>query len=416
MQFQKLSFQNAEGERLAARLDLPVDGRPVAYALFAHCFTCTKNLRAVNNISRGLTGQRIAVLRFDFTGLGESEGDFAETNFSSNVADLVAAANFLAHEFEGPQILIGHSLGGAAVLQAAGQIPSVRAVVTIGAPSEPTHVTRLLASARETIEASGEAEVAIAGRTFRIKKQFLDDLDRTRMESTVRNLRRPLLVLHSPLDTTVGINNAAELFQAAKHPKSFISLDKADHLLSKPEDSLYVGSLIPAWVSRYLEPVHLTGEALEAEGKQTVVRTGQARYYTEILAHGHGLVADEPVTAGGTDMGPSPYGLLTAALGACTSITLRMYADRKGWPLEAVTVRLNHEKIHAEDCENCETERGKIDRIEREVELIGPLNDKQRARLKEVADRCPVHRTLHSEIVVETTLKPKESEGQDQSS
>jgi putative redox protein len=273
-----------------------------------------------------------------------------------------------------------------------------------------------LASARETIEASGEAEVAIAGRTFRIKKQFLDDLDRTRMESTVRNLRRPLLVLHSPLDTTVGINNAAELFQAAKHPKSFISLDKADHLLSKPEDSLYVGSLIPAWVSRYLEPVHLTGEALEAEGKQTVVRTGQARYYTEILAHGHGLVADEPVTAGGTDMGPSPYGLLTAALGACTSITLRMYADRKGWPLEAVTVRLNHEKIHAEDCENCETERGKIDRIEREVELIGPLNDKQRARLKEVADRCPVHRTLHSEIVVETTLKPKESEGQDQSS
>ena len=256
MPFRKLSFKNTEGQVLGARLDLPAVGQPIAYALFAHCFTCTKNLKAIGHISRGLTDEGIAVLRFDFTGLGESEGDFADTNFSSNVSDLVAAADFLNAEFEGPKILIGHSLGGAAVLLAAAKIPTSAAVATIGAPADPRHVTHLLGSGREKIEAEGEAEVVLAGRKFKIKKQFLDDLEESHMEETIRNLEGALLIFHSPIDNIVGIENATWIFKAARHPKSFVSLDEADHLLSHEADSVYVGAVCGAWARKYIDPRH----------------------------------------------------------------------------------------------------------------------------------------------------------------
>ena len=405
MQSINLTFPNTQGQQLAARLDLPVTGQAVAYALFAHCFTCTKNLKAVANITRALAREGIATLRFDFTGLGESEGDFADTHFSSNVDDLIAAAAFLGQQYQAPSILIGHSLGGAAVLQAAGRIPSVAAVATIGAPSDPEHVTRLLGDQKAVIAERGEAEVNLAGRTFRIRKTFLDDLAEQKMHETIHTLRKPLLILHSPLDTTVGVENAARIFQAAMHPKSYISLDKADHLLSQERDSIYAGSVIAAWAANYLEahPRDLCGDRLG--DNRVVSRTGSGSFTTEICANGHALIADEPIAVGGGNAGPSPYELLAAALGACTTMTLQMYAKRKKWPLEAAQVYLHHQKIHANDCDDCETTSGTIDQIEREVELIGPLDDEQRQRLLEIADRCPVHRTLHSEIRIPTRLK-----------
>lgn len=404
MNFQKFSFPNQDGEQLGARLDLPIDSAPVAYALFAHCFTCTKNIRAAGNISHALTQQGIAVLRFDFTGLGESEGDFAETNFSSNVEDLVAAAKFLEKQYEAPKILIGHSLGGAAVLQAAAQIPRATAVVTLAAPFDPGHVTQLLQESREEIEQKGSAEVLLAGRPFSIKKQFLDDLESTESASHIRTLKKALLVLHGPLDQTVGIENAASIFQTAKHPKSFITLDQADHLLSDEADSLYAGSMIAAWASKYIDVSQAEVKSPTFKSNSQVTVRTESGYRTDVLANGHSLVLDEPLSVGGTNLGPTPYDYLLAALGGCTSITLRMYADRKGWPLDSIVVHLNHNKIHAEDCEHCETQQGKIDHIDRRLELNGPLDREQRARLAEIANKCPVHKTLHSEIHVETTV------------
>ncbi len=407
MKFTKLLIENAHGEKLSARLDLPVDGEPAAYALFAHCFTCSKNLRAVTNISRALTQRGIAVLRFDFTGLGESEGDFADTNFSSNVADLVYAARYLEEHYQAPAILVGHSLGGAAVLQAAGELPGVTAVATIGAPCDPEHVSHLFDDAREEIEEKGVARVKLAGRSFTIKKQFLDDLEGQNMQERIRNLKRPLLIFHSPVDNTVGIENAAHIFQSALHPKSFISLDRADHLLNDEADSLYVGAVLAAWARKYIDLPQDNAAApkLPVEANRTVVQTGAVKYVTDIMANGHPLTADEPEEVGGGNRGPSPYELLAASLGACTSMTLRMYADRKKWPLEAVTVRLTHQKIHGKDCRACETQNARIDQFEREIELLGPLDEAQKQRLLEIADKCPVHRTLHSEVIVNTRLK-----------
>ena len=406
MSFRKLSFPNADGLELGARLDLPDSRKPRAFALFAHCFTCTKNLKAIGGIAGALNDRGIAVLRFDFTGLGESEGDFADTSFTTNVTDLVAAAGFLSKEFEAPQLLIGHSLGGSAVLQAAADIPSVRAVATINAPGEPGHVLRALGDQVHEIERKGEAEVTIGGRPFRIRKQFLQDLRQASMEERIANLKRPLLVCHAPLDNIVGIDSAQQIFVAAKHPKSFLSLDNADHLLSRERDSRYTGRLIAEWATRYLRPSEAnTPDREESDiDCDTRVRTGATGYCTDIRVGAHQLVADEPIDVGGTDLGPSPYDLLNAALGACTSMTLRMYADRKEWPLQDIRVRLRHEKIHAEDCKQCETETGKVDRITRTITLEGDLGDEQRARLLEIADRCPVHRTLHSEVDVVTRL------------
>jgi len=406
MKLERLTFPNDTGEQLSAQIDFPIDGRPRAIALFAHCFTCTKNVKAVANISRALTRKGIAVMRFDFTGLGESEGDFSSTSFSSNVADLVAAAEFLSQNYQPPKILIGHSFGGTASLQAALEIPSAVAVTTIGSPADPKHVRHVLGDAMETIQAQGEAEILLDGRPFRIRKQFLDDLQDTRIDHSIRNLNRALLVLHSPVDQIVGIDNAARIFKTAKHPKSFISLDRADHLMSDAADSRYAGAVIAEWAFKYIGDAQPKETETEETHGEVITRIDTSRYTTEILAGDHDLIADEPESMGGTDQGPSPYEYLLSGLGACTAITLRMYADRKEWPLESVLIRLKHENIDAEDCTTCDTKQGKIDRIERELEFIGPLDEKQKARLSQIADRCPVHRTLHSEILVESRTKP----------
>ena len=346
MQFKNLEFKNRDGHMLAARLDLPLEGKPLAYALFAHCFTCSKNTKAIAHISRALSREGLAVLRFDFTGLGESEGNFADTNFSSNVDDLIVAANFLKANYRAPEILIGHSFGGAAVIQAASRIPSSTAVVSIAAPSDPQHVTRALGKAAVSIQNQGQADVVLAGRTFTLKKQFLDDLDFVNMAETLKNLNRALLVLHSPIDKTVGIENAARIFQAARHPKSFISLDTADHLLTHFEDSLYAGSVIAAWARKYVSASYADEAKREGQENRVIAQIGKTGLTTDILAEGHRLIADEPVSIGGNGSGPTPYGYLLAGLGACTAMTLRMYADRKEWPLDSVTVKLSHQKIH----------------------------------------------------------------------
>lgn len=400
-------FPGSLGATLAARLDLP-PVKPAAFALFAHCFTCSKDTLAASRISAALTGRGIAVLRFDFTGLGGSEGDFANTNFSSNLADLVAAAAWLREHHEAPKLLIGHSLGGAAVLAAAPEIPEAAAVATIAAPFEPAHVKHLLAPALSEIEAAGEATVELAGRMFRIKKQFLDDIVGRNSREAIGNLRKALLIFHSPRDTTVSIDNAAHIFMAAKHPKSFVSLDDADHLLTRREDASYVAAVLAAWASRYFGAPVMAAQPIRAgePGVVTVAETREGKFAQAITVGKHRLRADEPASAGGTDTGPSPYDLLLAGLGACTAMTVRMYADLKQLPLEQVTVRLRHEKVHAQDCAECETREGKIDRIEREIELAGGLDEAQRARLLEIANKCPVHRTLQSEVWIPTQLKP----------
>jgi putative redox protein len=399
MPSERFEFPNARGEKLAALLDLPV-GQPAAYALFAHCFTCGKDVLAAKRIAEGLTARGIAVLRFDFTGLGASEGEFANTTFSSNVADLVAAANHLREMYRAPAILIGHSLGGAAVLAAAQHCPEVRAVATIAAPADPAHVTGLFRQHVADIHAKGEVEVALAGRAFRIRKEFLDDVAEQKLHHCLANLRKALLVLHSPTDDLVGIDNASAIFSAAKHPKSFVSLSGADHLLSRRADAVYVAEVIAAWSERYLDMVPEPDET-PIEGV-FVGETRNGKFEQSVVIGKHRYLADEPTSVGGNGSGPSPYEYLLAGLGACTSMTIRLYADQKKLPLTRVAVRLTHDKIHATDCENCETKEGKIDRIEREITLEGDLSAEQRARLLEIADKCPVHRTLHSEIDIRT--------------
>lgn len=405
MRTEKFEFPGHSGEMLAARLDAP-EGVPRAYALFAHCFTCTKDIYAASRIARALTEVGIAVVRFDFTGLGHSEGEFANTNFSSNVDDLVAAADHMRDALAAPHLIIGHSLGGAAVLAATGRIDEVKAVVTIGAPAEPAHLAHMFEDSAAEIEAAGEANVLLAGRAFTIKKQFLEDIQQQSLTACLAKLGRALLVMHSPIDNTVGIENAAAIFAAAKHPKSFVSLDDADHLVSRKADAEYAATVLASWASRYIpaQEEAPNSEVAAGDGEIVVAETGENPFAQAISAGPHSLRADEPVGIGGGNTGPTPYGLLLSGLGACTSMTIRMYANRKKWPLERAVVRLRHDKIHAEDCADCETLEGRIDRIERVVELTGDLDDAQRAKLLEIADKCPVHRTLESEVKVETSL------------
>ncbi|MDH4049691.1 MAG: alpha/beta fold hydrolase [Gammaproteobacteria bacterium] len=398
MQKKTVSFDNKDGRKLAGLLDFP-HGPVRAYALFAHCFTCSKNLKAANNISRALTDAGIAVLRFDFTGLGQSEGDFADSNFSGNVADLLAAAGFLETGYSAPSILIGHSLGGTAVLQAAANLPSVVAVATIGAPAQPSHVADLLGDARPEIESRGEATVNLGGRPFKVKKQFLDDLEQHGLPESLSALRKAILIMHAPLDDTVDISNASELFLNAKHPKSFVSLDKADHLLSRNEDSYYAGTVLACWAKAYLPD---SDEDRAHAANETVAWTDGDEVLTSIVSAGHSLIADEPVAAGGSGAGPSPYDLLSAALAACTTMTLTMYARHKKLNVARVTAKVSHNKIHARDCEDCENKDGKIDFFERRIAIDGELSPEQHERMLEIADRCPVHKTLHGEVKIRT--------------
>jgi putative redox protein len=403
MNLQKVTFQNKKGQTLVGRLELPVDRHPHNYALFAHCFTCNKNLLAVRNIGKALTSNGFGVLRFDFTGLGESDGDFSDTNFSGNVADLVAATDFLEQHYQAPSLLIGHSLGGAAVIFAATEVASVKAIATIGAPSNPTHVQHLLKSNIEEIQSKGKAVVNLSGRDFTIKKQFLDDLRTKSLPETVKKLRKPLLLLHSPQDDTVGITNAEEIYVAAHHPKSFVSLDGADHLLSNKRDSLYVGKVISGWAQRYLD---METEAVQPRTKHDVAASldDDDGFTTQMKVGNHYMTADEPIEVGGSDFGPSPYELVSAGLSACTAMTIQMYVRRKGWKLENVEVHTSYGKEHALDCENCESENSKIDTFQREIRLKGDLDEKQKARIMQIADKCPVHRTLHSETQIITKL------------
>lgn len=404
----KLTFTGSEGQSLAARFDQPA-GVPRAVALFAHCFTCSKDILAAKRIAEALVADGIAVLRFDFTGLGHSEGEFANTNFSSNVKDLVAATDFLREQGRAPTLLIGHSLGGAAVLAAASEIPEATAVATIGAPADPAHVADNFASSREEIERTGEAEVELAGRRFRIKKQFLEDIEGHRLEHAIGSLKKALLVFHAPRDQIVGIENAGRIFLAAKHPKSFISLDDADHLLTRPADATYVARMLATWAERYLSPATAPGAESAERGTVLVREAGEGKFAQDVVAGAHVFRADEPESFGGDDSGPGPYDLLLAGLGACTAMTVRMYAERKKWPLAHVSVRLRHEKIHAKDCIDCETREGKLDRIARTLTLQGDLDPEQREKLLEIADKCPVHRTLTSEVKIETELVPPEN-------
>lgn len=402
MRSERIRFDNAEGIELAGVLELPDSSHPEATVLFAHCFTCTRNIKAAVNIAHSLVDEGFAVLRFDFTGLGESEGDFAATNFSSNIADLVAAAHYLEREWQSPSILVGHSLGGAAIIQAAHDIPSAKAVATIAAPADPAHVTHLFDRKREEIERDGEAEVKLDGRPFRIRKQLIDDLEKTTWQEKVRGLRLPLLIFHSPLDKVVEISNAQEIFEAALHPKSFVSLDEADHLLGNERDSRYVGKVLAAWAGKYIEK-EIAG-VNDRFDEPVIARIGNTGLRVEMSAGRFPLVADEPRKVGGTETGPSPYGYLSAALAACTAMTLRMYADHKQLSLDAVRVEITHNKIHARDCEDCETREGKVDRFTRRLELCGTLSGEERQRLVEIADRCPVHRTLLSEVDIVTEV------------
>jgi putative redox protein len=406
MPAERFDFPNARGQKLAALLDRP-DGAVRAVALFAHCFTCGKSIRAARYIAEGLKLHGIAVLRFDFTGLGASEGEFANTTFSSNVDDLVAAADHLRQTLAAPAILIGHSLGGAAVLAAAHRIPAARAVVTIAAPFDPAHVIGLFGERVHDIRGKDDVEVTLAGRPFRVRRSFLDDIKQQNLGERVADLHKALLIFHSPTDDTVGIDNASHIFLAAKHPKSFISLAGADHLLSRTSDAVYVAHVIAAWAERYLDmAADDQPAAYTANGTVVVRETRHGQLQQEIIAGSHRLLADEPVNAGGLDSGPGPYDLLLAALGACTSMTVRLYADRKQMPLKRTQVRLRHNRIYAADCAECETKQGMLDRIERVITLEGDLDAAQRARLMEIADQCPVHRTLTSEINIGTVEEP----------
>ena len=403
----KLEFENAAGETLAGLLETPPENVTIArYAIFAHCFTCGKDIAAASRISRALSARGIAVLRFDFTGLGNSDGDFANSNFSSNVQDLLAAAVKLKSEYAAPQLLIGHSLGGAAVLSAAQQIESIRAVATIGSPATAKHVEHLFQAGADLIAKQGEASIGIGGRQFLIKKQLLDDIDRYNSTAGIKNLNAALIVFHSPVDKTVSIDQAAEIYQAARHPKSFISLDDADHLLSKAKDANYVGATLAAWASRYLEidespDVTSLAERPALAAGEVLVTELDKKFLRSMFSDSHQLMADEPEKYGGSNLGPSPYDLLLMSLGACTSMTLRMYASRKKLPLDDIEIKLVHQRVHAEDCVDCS---GKIERITRSISLKGDLSDEQKASLMAIADKCPVHRTLENDPQIVTEL------------
>jgi uncharacterized OsmC-like protein/fermentation-respiration switch protein FrsA (DUF1100 family) len=399
MRIRNLTFTNRKGLELSAKLELPAEGRASEFVLFAHCFTCGKDIAAIRNISRALASEGFGVLRFDFTGLGSSEGEFADSHFSANVEDLVDASEFLAQEYKAPSVLIGHSLGGAAVVFAASLLDTVKAVATIGAPADPEHVTHLFGSALESLEKDGEAELKLVGRTFKVRKDFVKHLQDRDMDGVLKALRKPILICHSPQDTIVGINNAAQIYMAAHHPKSFLSLDGADHLLTEARDSLYVGRMIAAWVDRYVE----RKEVELRTDEQVVVSLTEPGFTAKVLAGDHRLLADEPASVGGLDLGPSPYDFLSIGLAACTAMTIRMYTDRKQWPIDEVNVHVSYGKhSHGEDSEHTGEAGAMLDTFFRKIEIIGEVDEAQRKRILQIADKCPVHKTLEASSVIKT--------------
>ncbi len=403
MNIQKVSFSNKDEEQLVGRLELPLDQKPHNFVIFSHCFTCTKNLTAVKNIGRALTDKGFGVLRFDFTGLGESEGDFENTNFSGNVEDLVEAAIFLEKNYMAPTLLIGHSLGGTAAIFAASKIQSIKAVAVINSPSHPSHVMHLLKDSTHEINKNGKAKVNLGGIDFTIKKQFLDDLENKSPIDVVSSFEKALLILHSPQDTIVGIKNAEDIYKAANHPKSFVSLDGVDHLLSNKQDSNYVGQVIAGWATRYVNIP--PAEELKSKSKVVASLDGDEKYTTRLKLGDHYFISDEPTSFGGNNFGPSPYEFLSAGLAACTVMTIQMYARRKKWEVENVTCHINYSKDHAIDCEHCEEDSAKIDTFTRKITLEGDLSEEQKTKLLQIADKCPVHKTLHSITQVITTLE-----------
>ncbi len=397
----RFTFPGHDGQQLAARLDLP-EGPHLATALFAHCFTCSKDIPAARRIAARLSSMGIAVLRFDFTGLGHSEGEFENTNFTTNVQDLVAASAELARRGMCPSLLVGHSLGGAAVLKAAPEMENIKAVVTLGAPFDPEHITKNFTDALPQIMRDGVAEVSLGGRPFRISNDFLQDIAKGKLTPAIAGLNAALLVLHAPRDASVSIDNASEIFLAAKHPKSFITLDGADHLLSRAADAEYAADVIATWAKRYIDLPSPAPPIGTPEGVMRVSEADPEGFLQDVQSGPHHLLADEPAAYGGTNKGLTPYGFLSAGLGACTSMTIRMYARRKGWPLTHVSVDVTHDKVHGQDA-GTET-KSKIDSFRRTITLQGDLDESQRARLLEIANRCPVHQSLERSNHIETKL------------
>ena len=402
MVVEKFTFANQDGQQLAARFDLQ-EGPHLASALFAHCFTCSKDIPAAKRIAQRLAAQGIAVLRFDFTGLGHSGGEFSNTNFSTNMFDLIAATQAMTERGFPPSLLIGHSLGGAAVLAVADQIKSAKAIVTIGAPFEPSNVIEHFTEKHVEIVENGSAEVRLGGRPFTIRDSFLKDISTHKLREAVATLGKALLVLHAPRDEIVSIDNAAKIFMTAKHPKSFITLDDADHLISRVNDAEYTAEVISSWVSRYLDIRPPAPPPGAPEGITRVREVDPLGFLQDVMSGPyHHTLADEPKAYGGGNKGMSPYGFVSAGLGACTSMTIRMYARRKGWPLDHVRVDVSHEKVHAQDAGGNSGER--IDGFKRAITLEGDLTADQRQKLLEIADKCPVHRTLERANQVTTIL------------
>ena len=398
MRSEEVTFRGHGGDLLRGRLELP-RGSPDCYALFAHCFTCGKDSIAATRISRLLADEGIATLRFDFTGLGNSDGDFANTNFSSNVDDLRSAIDYLCEEYESPRLLLGHSLGGAAVISLARTSALDFAVVSLCAPYRASHVGHLLSSSRAEISEKGVAEVNLGGRKFRIGKTFLDDIDAD-VDVEERRLHKPLLVMHAPGDKIVGIENAEQIFRSALHPKSFISLDSADHLLLRRSDAEYAARIISAWSARYVRSGAATspspvkdGVAL-GSGEVEVFESLRSPLEQTIISGRHSLTSDEPESLGGLDRGPTPFDYVLSALGSCTTMTLRLYARRRSLNLRCASVRLSFV---------AEPVSGKRV-LRRVIRLEGDISAADRERLLEIAEKCPVHRAYSAGFIVETSL------------